>query len=134
MVLQMYLMLYLPSEMKKDPNILRWTCIGRVLCRLFGLNSGCVALVMALERFLALTKPFTYQQCVTKRLIRNTIICMWIFVLCWTCMPLTGFGLYINDHETKCVRYREATTFYDVVYAYLMFTLGMNFICASKNF
>lgn len=39
-----------------------WTCVCFVLLRAFGLGSGCVAFVMALERWLALTKPFLYHQ------------------------------------------------------------------------
>lgn len=41
---------------------MRWTCILFVCLRAFGLGSGCVALVMAIERWLALTRPFLYQQ------------------------------------------------------------------------
>uniref|UniRef100_A0A336MNL7 CSON004325 protein n=1 Tax=Culicoides sonorensis TaxID=179676 RepID=A0A336MNL7_CULSO len=102
-----------------------WTCIGRVLFRFFGLSSGCVALVMALERFLALTKPFTYQQFITKRLIGKTILCLWIFVFCWTCLPFIGFGLYINKAHDECINYKEAREEKDIIYAYLMFGLGM---------
>lgn len=37
-------------------------CRLRVLWRIFGLGSGCVALVMAVDRYLALTRPFFYQK------------------------------------------------------------------------
>lgn len=37
-------------------------CRLRVLWRIFGLGSGCVALVMAVDRWLALTRPFFYQK------------------------------------------------------------------------
>ncbi|KAF0757934.1 prostaglandin E2 receptor EP4 subtype-like [Aphis craccivora] len=39
-----------------------WSCRISVLWRFFGLNSGCVALMMAVERWLALTKPFFYRK------------------------------------------------------------------------
>lgn len=39
-----------------------WLCRARVVWRVFGLGSGCVAIVMAVERWLALTKPFFYQK------------------------------------------------------------------------
>lgn len=39
-----------------------WTCVGLVVLRAFGLGSGCVAFVMAFERWLALTRPFLYHQ------------------------------------------------------------------------
>lgn len=37
-------------------------CSLRIVWRLFGLFSGCVAIVMAVERWLALTRPFVYQK------------------------------------------------------------------------
>lgn len=115
---------YLPPTLRCIDQINRWICTGRVFFRFFGLSSGCVALVMALERFLALTKPFTYQQCITKRLIGKTILCLWTFVLCFTCLPFIGFGLYINEAENKCANYKEARERKDIIYAYLMFALG----------
>lgn len=39
----------------------RWKCVGYVLLRAFGIGSGSVAFVMAVERWLALTRPFHYQ-------------------------------------------------------------------------
>lgn len=53
-LVQMYVRLYLPNPSEK------WLCVSRVLFRAFGLGSGCVALVMAVERWLALTHPFVY--------------------------------------------------------------------------
>lgn len=53
-LVQMYVRLYLPNPNEK------WLCVSRVLFRAFGLGSGCVALVMAVERWLALTHPFVY--------------------------------------------------------------------------
>lgn len=56
MLTLMYIQLYLPVAQ----NI--WYCRARVVWRVFGLGSGCVAIVMAVERWLALTKPFLYQK------------------------------------------------------------------------
>lgn len=39
-----------------------YICKGFVLLRAFGVGSGCIALIMAVERWLALTKPFLYQK------------------------------------------------------------------------
>lgn len=39
-----------------------WICVSLVVLRAFGLGSGCVAFVMAFERWLALTRPFLYHQ------------------------------------------------------------------------
>lgn len=55
MLVLMYLQIYevIPSF---------WRCVLYVCLRAFGLGSGCVAFVMAVERWLALTRPFLYQQ------------------------------------------------------------------------
>lgn len=39
-----------------------WTCTALVAMRGFGLGSGIVALIMALERWFALTRPFLYHK------------------------------------------------------------------------
>lgn len=41
---------------------MQWQCILYVCLRAFGIGSGCVAFVMAVERWLALTRPFVYQK------------------------------------------------------------------------
>ncbi|GFQ81450.1 g_PROTEIN_RECEP_F1_2 domain-containing protein [Trichonephila clavata] len=56
--LLMYMQLYM-SEPLVDS---RWFCALRVVLRTFGLSSGCVAIVMAAERWMALTRPFLYQK------------------------------------------------------------------------
>lgn len=116
-LIQMYVRLYLPG-----PNKM-WMCVSRVVLRGFGLGSGCVALVMALERWMALAHPFTYPKHVTHTVIRRTILGLWLLTLLLVCMPFAGFGVwYEND---ICVRYRTATTLIDRIYAYLIFTYGM---------
>lgn len=57
MLVQMYVARTWPDTAK---NV--WSCRFRVLWRFFGLGSGCVASIMAVERWLALTKPFFYQK------------------------------------------------------------------------
>lgn len=57
MLVQMYVSLFWPDTTKSV-----WSCRFRVLWRFFGLGSGCVAIIMAVERWLALTKPFFYQK------------------------------------------------------------------------
>ncbi|KAE9523393.1 hypothetical protein AGLY_015945, partial [Aphis glycines] len=57
MLVQMFVSFKWPSTRN---NV--WSCRIRVLWRFFGLGSGCVAIVMAVERWLALTKPFFYQK------------------------------------------------------------------------
>lgn len=57
MLVQMYVTIYVGSVTST-----RVFCSLRVVWRLFGLFSGCVAIVMAVERWLALTRPFVYQK------------------------------------------------------------------------
>lgn len=99
-----------------------WLCVARVVWRLFGLGSGCVAGVMALERWLALTHPFLYQKHVTVQVILFTILILWGHVLILVCLPFTGFGLYMKNGT--CQRYRDAKEPIDIAYAFLFFTFG----------
>nr|CAD7401150.1 unnamed protein product [Timema cristinae] len=57
MMVMMYLQVHLVSVAKEW-----WYCAFRVVWRFFGLSSGCIAIVMAVERWLALTHPFLYQK------------------------------------------------------------------------
>jgi len=58
MLVLMNLQFYLPNERVCSLQF----CVARVIWRQFGLSSGCVAVVMAVERWLALTHPFLYQK------------------------------------------------------------------------
>ncbi|XP_069943386.1 prostaglandin E2 receptor EP4 subtype isoform X3 [Cherax quadricarinatus] len=117
---QMYVRLYLPNPNKK------LLCASRVVFRAFGLGSGCVALVMAVERWLALTHPFTYQKHVTHAVIRRAILGLWTFNLLLVCAPFAGFGLWYDESlQTPCARYRLAINPLDRAYAYLVFAYGM---------
>ncbi|XP_076317513.1 prostaglandin E2 receptor EP3 subtype-like [Tachypleus tridentatus] len=122
----MYVQLYILLE---DKIISRWFCILRVLLRTFGLSSGSVATVMAVERWLALTRPFFYQQHITQKTIKIAIGSLVTVSLFMVCLPFIGFGLYYDinapSRRHMCVRYRFATKTVDVTYAYFMFTFGM---------
>ncbi|RZC34731.1 rhodopsin, GQ-coupled [Asbolus verrucosus] len=109
-----------------------WICVGFVLLRAFGIGSGCVAFVMALERWLALTRPFYYQQLVTYRILKRFIFSLWCGGALLTYLPLFGFGLY---YDGKCCRYRDATKLLDQIYAYmfLVFGTGLCFCIAICN-
>ena len=64
MLLLMYGQQYL-SEREHEPHMAKYLkpfCQIRVFWRVFGLGSGCVTMVMAAERYLAITKPFFYQK------------------------------------------------------------------------
>ncbi|XP_066592100.1 prostaglandin E2 receptor EP2 subtype [Prorops nasuta] len=123
MLVQMYLTIYVG-----DVASCRAFCSLRVVWRLFGLFSGCVAIVMAAERWLALTRPFVYQKQVTFPVIVRYMLCLWLAALTLTSLPILGFGLYYKDNH--CVRYREATEPADVAYAYVWFFFG-TVLCLS---
>lgn len=102
-----------------------WTCTALVIVRGFGLGSGGVALIMALERWLALTRPFLYHKLVTYDVLKRTLCCLWLGVLALTYLPLFGFGLYYDDSKNKCTRYRYGAVFKDIVYAWFFFSVGV---------
>ncbi|XP_031336811.1 prostaglandin D2 receptor [Photinus pyralis] len=119
----MLLMLYLN---KYDVLPTHWRCALFVCLRGFGIGSGCVALVMAVERWLALTKPFLYQAFVTHSVVKRCIFLLWGGAIIVTYFPLFGFGQYYNNG--KCSRYREAMLCKDVIYAFIFFTFGTSII------
>jgi prostaglandin E receptor 4 len=99
-------------------------CFLRILCRFFGLCSGCIAFLMAIERYFALTKPFHYCKHFTNRLVKRLI-----FILCTVAgvlsfAPVLGFGIFIDEEEKNCARYRDAKEPADVAYAFLIFFAG----------
>ncbi|CAH0391063.1 unnamed protein product [Bemisia tabaci] len=109
-----------------------WLCRFRVVLRGFGLYSGCVVIVMAVERYIALTMPFFYQKHVTIQLLKRSIFGMWLVCLTLVCLPLVPnihFGLYAEQDNCTgqyiCARYKMAKETPDVTYAYLYFTFGM---------
>nr|XP_050850281.1 prostaglandin E2 receptor EP3 subtype isoform X2 [Vespula vulgaris] len=122
MLVQMYISIYVAGVTSN-----RAFCSLRVVWRLFGLFSGCVAIVMAAERWLALTRPFVYQK-VTYPVIVRCMLALWLAALSLTSLPVLGFGLYYKDDH--CVRYREATELTDIAYAYVWFVFG-TLLCLS---
>lgn len=120
MLTQMYIQLYLSHMVSTI-----WFCRFRVFWRVFGLGSGCVAIVMAVERWLALTQPFLYQKHVTVTLIARYIFGLWTTAIILVCLPFFGFGIYFDHSTDKCVRYRRATLPKDIAYAYLYFATGL---------
>ncbi|XP_046751776.1 prostaglandin E2 receptor EP2 subtype isoform X1 [Diprion similis] len=130
MLIQMNLTLYV-----EDAET-RIFCALRVVWRFFGLFSGCVAIVMAVERWLALTRPFVYQKQVTYPVIVRCIILLWFVsgILCF--MPFVGFGDYYKqgiapDYKNgNCLRYRDAKHTEDIAYAYVFFFFG-TVLCLS---
>ncbi|XP_011870775.1 PREDICTED: prostaglandin E2 receptor EP3 subtype isoform X2 [Vollenhovia emeryi] len=122
MLVQMYVTIYADGV-----SSTRVFCSLRVVWRLFGLFSGCVAIVMAVERWLALTRPFVYQK-VTYPVIVRCMLALWLVALTMTSLPVMGFGLYYKDKQ--CKRYREATELRDIAYAYVWFIFG-TLLCLS---
>lgn len=56
------------GELVPDARNTQLFCATRVVLRVFGIGSVCIAVTMALERYLALTRPFLYQK------VRSTTI------------------------------------------------------------
>lgn len=101
-------------------------CMLILVWRFFGLTSGCVAFIMAVDRFLAMAKPFFYWEYITYGLVKKSILIMWCICAFITFAPTIGFGLYFDDGKiTKCQRYRNASKIVDIVYAWLLFVIGL---------
>lgn len=98
-------------------------CFCRLLWRFFGLSSGCVAFLMAVERYYALIKPFWYCKHFTNGLMYRLIILLWLIAGILTFMPVLGIGIFFNG-KNKCERYRDATEPRDKAYAYIFFIAG----------
>lgn len=122
MLTQLLLRLYLPDQIQED--YVRVRCIGLVVWRFFGLSSGCIAAVMALERWMALAKPFIYHKHITHHVVRQTIHALIAVATVITFLPFVGFGVYFNETTRQCQRYREAETLWDKSYAVLFFAFG----------
>lgn len=105
-----------------------FSCTVLVLLRGFGLGSGCVAFTMALERWLALTRPFLYHKVVTYDVLKRTLFCLWLGALLLSWAPLLGFGLYYDKEHKKCARYRFGVLPKDKIYAWCYFSVGL-FAC-----
>ncbi|XP_018784930.1 PREDICTED: prostaglandin E2 receptor EP2 subtype-like [Bactrocera latifrons] len=119
------LKIYVPEDEFKA--YVRWDCTLKVLCRFFGLSSGCIAAVMAIERFMALARPFIYHKHITYALVRKTINILVFIAVVVTFLPFTGFGAYIdesNPTNPKCLRYRDAEGFWNKTYSVLFMSFG----------
>lgn len=66
-------------------------------------------------------------QHVTLWSIKVTILLLWMTTVVLVCLPFAGFGLYYDEQKQpakRCVRYRFATKYKDIAYAYLVFGFG----------
>lgn len=102
-------------------------CFVRIVWRFFGMGSGCVAFIMAIERYFALTKPFFYCKHFTNGLIKRLILMMWTSCALLTFAPAFGVGIFCDVKEKKCERYRDAEEPLDVAYAFIFFFVGLCF-------
>ncbi|XP_026761436.1 prostaglandin E2 receptor EP2 subtype [Galleria mellonella] len=103
---------------------MRVFCATRVVLRVFGIGSVCIAVTMALERYLALTRPFLYQKQVTYYVIRMALLVSWFWAAVLTCAPVFGLGLYYDEDKSQCIRYRNATHSVDFAYAIFYVSFG----------
>ncbi|XP_026812296.1 prostaglandin E2 receptor EP4 subtype-like [Rhopalosiphum maidis] len=113
-----------------DSKKTMWSCRISVLWRFFGLNSGCVALVMAVERWTALTKPFFYKKYISLHLLKGMMAILCLEVLCFMCAPYFGFGYgrYWDEKSSTCVSYKNAKKPLDVLHVYVYLGHGV-FLC-----
>ncbi|ALC42979.1 CG7497 [Drosophila busckii] len=105
----------------------RLNCIGHVVWRAFGVSSGCIATVMAAERCMALARPFIYHKHITYELIQKSVYSIITIAIIITFLPFLGFGAYIdesNPHKLICVRYRDASGFWNAAYSILFMVFG----------
>ncbi|XP_023033158.1 prostaglandin D2 receptor [Drosophila willistoni] len=109
-------------------SYMRLDCVCHVVWRFFGLSSGCIAAVMAAERWMALARPFIYHKHITYELVRKTVNIIIIVAFVVTCLPLLGFGAYIdvetNPNIPKCIRYRDASGAWNKAYAIFFMVFG----------
>ncbi|KAM3956454.1 rhodopsin, GQ-coupled [Aphomia sociella] len=112
------------SEHVPEVKEMRVFCAIRVVLRVFGIGSVCIAVTMALERYLALTRPFLYQKQVTYYVIRMALLVSWFWAAVLTCAPVFGLGIYYNKDKAQCVRYRNATESVDFAYAIFYVSFG----------
>lgn len=103
---------------------IRAFCFVRIVWRFFGMSSGCVAFIMAIERYFALTKPFFYCKHFTNGLIKRLIFIMWTSCAVLTFAPAFGVGIFYDENAKKCERYRDAEEPFDVAYAFIFFFVG----------
>ncbi|XP_036337193.1 prostaglandin D2 receptor-like isoform X2 [Rhagoletis pomonella] len=125
MLLTLLLKVYVPDD--KFKAYVRWDCTLKVLCRFFGLSSGCIAAVMAIERWMALARPFIYHKHITYELVRKTINSLVLIAVIITFLPFIGFGAYIDESDPenpKCLRYRDAEGFLNKTYSVLFMLFG----------
>ncbi|XP_047034796.1 prostaglandin E2 receptor EP1 subtype [Helicoverpa zea] len=114
----------LVSELVPGAGGSRAYCAARVVLRVFGIGSVCIAVTMAMERYLALTRPFLYQKQVTYYVIRTALLASWFWAAALTCAPILGLGRYYNEPARECVRYRNAVTLSDFAYAIVYVVFG----------
>ncbi|XP_055914576.1 rhodopsin, GQ-coupled-like [Eupeodes corollae] len=108
----------------------RWFCACWVVFRYFGMSSGCIAVIMSIDRFMILSHPVFYREHFSRRFIRNAIIGLTFVAGIITFLPFFGFGIYFDDETKKCLRYREAKTLSDRGYAILFLIFG-SLICIT---
>ncbi|XP_073979363.1 prostaglandin E2 receptor EP3 subtype isoform X2 [Rhodnius prolixus] len=106
-----------------------WLCSVRVIWRSFGLGSGCIVCIMAIDRWIALSIPFFYHRHVTLGTIRKGIVSLWLVDLLIVCLPFFGFGSYYDRTRAACIRYKFAEHPADRAYAYLYLSFGL-LLCA----
>lgn len=112
------------------PEYSQWFCASWLIFRFFGLSSGCIAVIMSIDRYIVLNHPIFYHENLTRKFNRNAILALTLVAGIITFFPLFGFGIYFDEKTKQCLRYREATNQQDRAYAILFLIFG-SIICLT---
>lgn len=101
-------------------------CVVRVAWRFLGMSSGCVAFIMAVERYFALAKPFFYCKHFTNGFMKRSLLIMWSSCAVLSFCPVFGVGIMPDElfYANKCRRYSDVNQPIDVVHAVICFFVG----------
>nr|QBS47867.1 GPCR5 [Tripedalia cystophora] len=111
---------------------LRWVG-GHAMCQFQGfsamfasLASGCLATAMAVDRLLAITKPFQYKKLVNPKRAIYSAATIWVFSFVLSAIPIGGIGRFKrNLTGTFCTIDWFAETVSNIVFAAFYAFLGI---------
>lgn len=112
------------STLQSQVGTSEYMCFVILVSRFFGLSSGCVAMVLAIERYYALTKPFLYCKHFTNGLVRRLVLTTVASCAVLTFAPIFGVGIFRDTTTKTCQRYRDADQPLDIAYAFIFFFFG----------
>lgn len=98
----------------KAPGVVTTCAYWIVMDTVFSSASICNLVIISIDRFLAITKPFEYQSRMTKRVGFSLIAFVWVYALLWGVLSLVDWTSTSTNHinvlfnyktnERKCVK------------------------------